>query len=225
MHREGTTLSLVRSNVLPPLPPIEPNSGGKRPVHPAHLGLTVSSQTEIEALHRKIQNTSSTVSAPKLHRDGSYGFYFLDTEGNQLECIFIPHAPMSLRETTVGAILLAHGSADPSWSKPFENLLARFRENAPGVSCELAFMEGTPPTLVDAVGALLKKDGKLKSVRIVPVLWASGTHLKKDIPRLMAEAASLFPTVSLTLSAPLGETGVVQDSLVVAAISALAENA
>lgn len=223
VHCEGTTISLVRSSILPPSPTLSEN--GKKQSHPAHLGWTVSTQADVDTHHKKVLLASSAVTAPKLHRDGSYGFYFLDSEGNQLECIFIPHAPMSLREMEMGAILLGHGSTDPAWSKPFETLLARFRENTPGMPCELAFMEGIGPALGEAIASVLKQKPELKKIHVIPVLLASGGHIKNDLPRLVTEAARHFPTISLTHSAPLGETEIVQDSLVVAAISALAENA
>jgi catechol 2,3-dioxygenase-like lactoylglutathione lyase family enzyme len=86
MVRMGnTTLSLLRQ---PALVATEiPES-----YHPSHLGVTVESKAIVETTWERFQRTlDGVVGKPKLHRDGSYGFYFQDTEGNTLEIIYIPN--------------------------------------------------------------------------------------------------------------------------------------
>lgn len=68
----GTTLSLVHS-------------------HPPHIGAVLDSPEAVDKLHAALARRKLPgLKAPVVHRDQSYGFYFTDTEGNQLEAIFIP---------------------------------------------------------------------------------------------------------------------------------------
>jgi len=59
--------------------------------HAKHFGICVESKDQVDAYYKKLQQIGAH--SLKLHRDGSYGFYIQDSEGNFLEIIFIPLFP------------------------------------------------------------------------------------------------------------------------------------
>jgi sirohydrochlorin cobaltochelatase len=58
-------------------------------------------------------------------------------------------------DITMALILIAHGSRDPRWQQPFEQLLQRLKQAKPGAAIELAYMEFAEPTLLQVANACL----------------------------------------------------------------------
>lgn len=54
-----------------------------------HFGITAISRQAVDTWHTRLAR-EIPVEPCKLHRDGSYGFYLKDSEGNFLEIIWIP---------------------------------------------------------------------------------------------------------------------------------------
>jgi sirohydrochlorin cobaltochelatase len=106
-----------------------------------------------------------------------------------------------------GLILVAHGSRDPQWSRPFERLAAALETKLPAVAIALCYLEHGP-SLEEALAALVAKG--VGSVRVVPVFLGAGGHVKEDIPRLVAAAN---PPVPVTVDPPIGEQGQVIDAI------------
>lgn len=80
-----TSISLIRAEVD------RRGSEAKGGSHHQHLGLTVPDRASVEAWHQRLKTSGvRSVGKPSEHRDGSYGFYFRDLDGNPLELIFIP---------------------------------------------------------------------------------------------------------------------------------------
>jgi sirohydrochlorin cobaltochelatase len=101
-----------------------------------------------------------------------------------------------------GIVLFAHGSSDPQWALPFERIALSLQKKLPAVAVALAFLEhGT--SLEEALAALGAKGAA--SIRVVPVFFGQGGHIKQDLPRLMEEARRAFPRLALSLEAPIGE--------------------
>ena len=99
-------------------------------------------------------------------------------------------------------MLFAHGSRDPQWSRPFEQIALSLKKQLPAVAVVLAFLEhGT--SLDEAVAALAAKGAV--SIRVVPVFLGQGGHVKEDLPRLIAGAQRSFAGVSLALDKVVGE--------------------
>lgn len=197
LRLEGTSLSLLKAETDPAPPP-----AGKM-IHPSHLGLVVATPGEVDAMHARLSRTPEARSTPPLtHRDGSYGFYFRDSEGNRLECIFIPHRsrrrPAPAR---TGALLL--GTGDPGLAE----LLSL---HLPGVPTELARLDSDKPTLEEAAAALLK-DRDLKTVHVLPLF---PQELRAELKRL----ESRHPGVRFLLSPPLSQTRGVREALLSAAV-------
>jgi sirohydrochlorin cobaltochelatase len=97
-------------------------------------------------------------------------------------------------------ILLAHGSRDPDWARPFERIAAQLAKK---FLVRVAYLERMPPSLGEAVAAL--SGGGAKSIRVVPLFLGAGGHVKHDLPRLVRAAAAEHPHVELKLERPIGE--------------------
>jgi sirohydrochlorin cobaltochelatase len=112
-----------------------------------------------------------------------------------------------------GIVLVAHGSPDPEWSRPFERIASSLAQKMPAVSVGLAFLEHGP-SLDEAVGALAAKG--VGSIRVIPVFLGQGGHVKDDLPRLLRKCGR--PGLSLSLDKSIGE----QPQVVEAIASAIA---
>jgi sirohydrochlorin cobaltochelatase len=99
-----------------------------------------------------------------------------------------------------GIVLVAHGSRDPEWSRPFERIAASLAQKLPAASVGLAYLEHGP-SLDEIVAALVAKG--VASIRVVPVFLGQGSHVKEDLPRLVAQ--STRPGVALRLDKAIGE--------------------
>jgi len=110
-----------------------------------------------------------------------------------------------------GLILLAHGARDPRWREPFERLLERVCAKRPELAVRLAFLELMSPDLLTA-GEELVATGS-KALRIVPVFFGQGGHVRDDVPVLIEALRKQFPGVGVTLGRAAGEDGGVIDAL------------
>ena len=100
-----------------------------------------------------------------------------------------------------GIVLFAHGSRDGEWARPFEQLAATLSRKLRG-PVRVAYLELMQPSLEQAIGALAREVGQ---IRVVPVFFGSGGHVKEDLPRLVARARERHPGVEIELAAPIGE--------------------
>jgi len=112
-----------------------------------------------------------------------------------------------------GVILLAHGARDPRWAEPFVRVADKVRRAAPDLRLALAYLEGLPPDL-GAAARTLAAEGAT-SIRIVPLFFGRGGHLREDVPALIARIGPALPGVALELAQPAGE-----DDQVIEAIAA-----
>ena len=84
-----------------------------------------------------------------------------------------------------GLLLFAHGARDPRWAAPFEAIVTRIRAARPDLPVVLAFLEHATPDLRDGL-LQLRSEGSRK-VRIVPLFFGRGGHLRDDFPRVLEE--------------------------------------
>ena len=98
-------------------------------------------------------------------------------------------------------ILLAHGSRDPAWAEPFQTLTETLRTKHPTSEIALAFMELTAPSLTEVLQDF--EDRGHLEVDVLPVFFAAGRHLKKDVPAQI-EAFCKRSSMTVTLGAPIG---------------------
>jgi sirohydrochlorin cobaltochelatase len=99
-----------------------------------------------------------------------------------------------------GLLLVAHGSRDPHWARPFERIAESVARTLPAQCVGLAFLEHGR-SIEETVAALVARGAS--SIRVVPVFLGQGAHVKDDLPRLVREAAR--PGVALMLDAAIGE--------------------
>jgi sirohydrochlorin cobaltochelatase len=108
-----------------------------------------------------------------------------------------------------GIVLVAHGSRDPQWAQPFEQICARLRST--GFDVRVAYLEIMQPDLGEAVAALAAAGAS--AIRVIPAFLGAGGHVKQDLPRLVADAARAHPALKLTLEKPIGEQPAVIDAI------------
>ena len=117
-----------------------------------------------------------------------------------------------------GLILYVHGARDPRWAEPFERLRERIAAQAPQCIVTLAFLEHMAPDLASAAVQLAAQGAD--AVRIVPMFFGRGGHLRDDFPRQLEAARMAAPAVTLVVTEAAGESEQVQDALAECALRA-----
>lgn len=113
-------------------------------------------------------------------------------------------------------ILFAHGARDPEWADPMRRVQAAIRGLDGNVAVELAFLEFMTPTLAESVNALAA--GGASEIVVVPMFIARGGHLKRDLPELLDQLRSTWPTVRFSLCGAIGEDEAVVRTMAAAAL-------
>jgi sirohydrochlorin cobaltochelatase len=108
-------------------------------------------------------------------------------------------------------VLLAHGARDPRWGEPFQRIADRVRAAAPDLLVEMAYLEHTAPDLAEAARRLSVQGAR--HIRVVPLFFGRGGHLREDVPRQLAAVGTALPGVTLDLALPAGEDDAVIDVL------------
>src|SRR5438552_239111 len=108
-------------------------------------------------------------------------------------------------------ILFAHGSREPGWAEPFEQLAARIRVTAPEAQLRLAFLELMQPDLTSAAAQLVAAG--VDTIRVVPIFLGQGGHLRRDLPLLIENLRTQFPQAKFACAAAAGEDPEVLDAL------------
>ncbi len=113
-----------------------------------------------------------------------------------------------LREEYDHIVLLAHGSPDPLWKQPFESLYQQIAQSYGAKEISLAYMELTSPSLEDVIAGL---SSDVKKVAVLPLFFAVGRHLRKDVP----EQIEALQTEQLTISLlpPIGDDELVKQAM------------
>ena len=110
-----------------------------------------------------------------------------------------------------GIVLFAHGARDLRWAEPFERLRSRVETRRPDLVVALAFLEHLQPDLASAIRALA--DRGVTRVRIVPLFFGRGGHLRDDFPQHVARARAAAPAVAIEVSPAAGEDPAVIEAL------------
>lgn len=212
VNRLGTTLSLVRVTHKSPV-----SLAAAKGSHPAHLGLVTSSHAAVDALHAKLKAIAGIQAGSiELHRDGSRGFYFTDFDGNQFEIIFIPYRDAA-RPLSTATVLIAHGSREEKWQRPFRALRERVQEHlGKNAVVELCYMEFCEPTLEQVVERIVARDKNVEIV-VIPVFLASGGHVDRDIVLQVQSVREQFGC-KIEVKPPLGESPGVAEALASAVV-------
>ena len=96
-----------------------------------------------------------------------------------------------------GIVLFAHGSRDPEWARPFQRIAEIVGRAAPHCAVRLAYLEIMRPSLEEAVAALGEPGWHDEAQQ--------RSHLKEDLPRLVAAVRGDYPGVEISLEPAIGE--------------------
>jgi sirohydrochlorin cobaltochelatase len=110
---------------------------------------------------------------------------------------------------TRAIVLFGHGSRDPQWREPMDEVARRIRSRVAQVDVRCAFLELEQPDLRTSVDDLV--DAGVESIRVVPMFLGAGRHAREDLPRLVEQCRQAHPTTHIELQAPVGENPRVLD--------------
>jgi sirohydrochlorin cobaltochelatase len=112
---------------------------------------------------------------------------------------------------TAGVVLFAHGARDPEWAEPFRAIAVRVAASRKDLAVKLAFLELQPPSLADAITELAAAGHT--TIHVAPLFMAQGSHLKKDVPALLAEIGKQQPALAITLLPAIGDVPGLRDAI------------
>src|SRR5689334_3792667 len=110
----------------------------------------------------------------------------------------------------IGVILYAHGARDARWAEPFERLRDKVAARHPG-PVSLAFLEHGTPDLIAAAQRMAVEG--VQRVRVVPMFFGRGGHLRQDFPRQLEAARAAVPALAFDVTEAAGESEAVLDAL------------
>jgi len=119
-----------------------------------------------------------------------------------------------------GLVLYAHGARDPRWAEPFERLRALVEAKRPSLPVALAFLDHLEPDLTTAVQDLVRQGAS--RIRIVPLFFGRGGHLRDDFPKQLEAVRAAVPNVLIDVAEPAGEADSVLEALAEFALSGTA---
>lgn len=109
-------------------------------------------------------------------------------------------------------ILFGHGARDARWREPFDRLKEKWVAQHSNIVVELAFLEVMKPSLEEAVGSLVSQGAK--EIRVLPIFFGQGGHLRNDFPNLLAACREKFPKINLSATPAVGEDEAVLQSII-----------
>lgn len=113
-----------------------------------------------------------------------------------------PADPSATAADGPAIVLVDHGSRAEAANLLIEQVAEALRARLPGRRVEAAHMELAQPDLPAAIAACVA--GGATQIVVHPYFLAPGRHSREDIPRLVAEAATRHPGVTIRVSEPLG---------------------
>ena len=108
-------------------------------------------------------------------------------------------------------VLFAHGARDSRWSAPFERLQQLAATTLPDTPVRLAYLELMTPQLPETVAALVA-DG-CAELTVVPVFLGQGGHVLRDLPLLITELRTQYPSLDIKVAAAVGENPAVLEAI------------
>jgi sirohydrochlorin ferrochelatase len=96
---------------------------------------------------------------------------------------------------SVGIVVFAHGSRVEAANQAVRRVAAETARAGGFEHVEAAFLELGQPSLEGAVGLLAARG--VRRVLVTPYFLTDGTHLERDLPKLVARAAAAHPEVEI----------------------------
>jgi len=116
-----------------------------------------------------------------------------------------------------GLSLYVHGARDPRWAEPFQRLRDKVARRFAG-PVAIAFLEHGVPDLSQAARELAARG--VECIRIVPMFFGRGGHLREDFPRRLAAAREAAPSLRFEVTEAAGQSDAVLDALASFAVEA-----
>lgn len=110
-----------------------------------------------------------------------------------------------------GIILFGHGARNPEYVQPFKRIQALVAARQPGVPVEIGFLELTQPALEGSIECLANRG--VTHIKVVPIFFAPGRHVLKDLPQLLGNAMDRFPGVEFEVAECVGEVETVIEAM------------
>ena len=99
---------------------------------------------------------------------------------------------MNMPEPSTAIIVLAHGSTVPEANEEVARLAAEVSRRAQ-CPARCAFLEQAQPDLPAAVAEAVAAGAR--RIVVIPYFLTMGVHMRRDLPRLIAEQQARFPAV------------------------------
>ena len=100
-------------------------------------------------------------------------------------------------------LLVSHGSHSPKTRKEVAALIRKLKKKMTGDFVSFAFLEIASPSIPEGISECVKK-GATKIVILLNFL-NSGKHVDHDIPRIVKEAGTKYPSIKFCLTSPVGQ--------------------
>jgi sirohydrochlorin cobaltochelatase len=110
-----------------------------------------------------------------------------------------------------GIILFGHGARNPEYIEPFKRIRALVAARQPDIPVEIGFLELTQPPLEASIECLARRG--VMHIKVVPIFFAPGRHVLKDLPQLLGNAADRFPEIEFEVASCVGEVEAVIDAM------------
>jgi sirohydrochlorin ferrochelatase len=110
---------------------------------------------------------------------------------------------------TTGYVVFAHGSRVETANQAVRAVAAELARAGGFENVEAAFLELGRPDLDGAVTRLAQRG--VRRVVVIPYFLTLGTHLERDLPRLVADISHKYKELTIAVTAPLdGHAGLVE---------------
>lgn len=115
-----------------------------------------------------------------------------------------------------GVLLFGHGSRDPAWRKPMDEVADRIRHRSPHTPVTCAFLELQAPDFAEGVDGLVAQGAR--TVQVLPMFLGVGKHAREDLPSLVVTARQRHPDVTFAVLPSVGELPDVLDLIAAQAL-------
>lgn len=108
-------------------------------------------------------------------------------------------------------ILIAHGSRDPRWRASVDRMTAAVAGELGDGRVALAYMDLTPPTLMDVASEAARAG--VRRVLVLPLFLADEGHVERDVEPLVEQVRNAWRTLEVELLPALGQQPEIRDAL------------
>ena len=141
----------------------------------------------------------------------------------RVQCASMNTAPTS----TQALILFAHGSSNPTWREPFDDIARKVQtllaKQGQAVAVQLAFLELMSPSVDQAIHDLTQQG--VRDIRIVPLFFGVGKHIAEDLRNIIDAAQMAHPDVVIQIMPALGQSDWMRQAMAEYAVRTLTDSA